>query len=125
MAINTDTLVQQSACIDRCIPDGMKLAVLIEIFANIAGMAINTDSLIQNAVCINRCIPKGDQLGVLIYLAYLIQAGGGGGGGGVNQQVFNKDYGGGTPTDIPTSGSGIARDTSNGAVWWYVNGAWQ
>lgn len=46
------------------------------------------------------------------------------GSGSFTTNVFASNYGGGTPTDTPASGIGIAFDTSNGTWWAYYTGAW-
>lgn len=75
MAQDTNTLIQGAACIDRCIPDGMKMAVLIFLFAQKAGVSIDPASLIKNAACVDKCIPDGMKLSVLIQLANQIANG--------------------------------------------------
>jgi len=45
---------------------------------------------------------------------------GGGGGGGA---VICGNYGG-QPTFTPTTGCGVAVDTSDGTIYWYYSGAW-
>jgi len=71
MPTATDTLMADARCIEICIPgEDMKLAVLISLFARIAGVSANTDSLIAGAGCIADCIPGADmKLAVLISLA--------------------------------------------------------
>ena len=49
---------------------------------------------------------------------------GGGGGGGVGaQQVFAGNYGGGTPTQVPTITGSIATDLDAPNRMWVWNGA--
>jgi hypothetical protein len=81
-APNTSTLASEAACISECVPAGQQLAVLIYLFAQIAGMSTNPSTLASEARCIDSCIPRGSQLAVLIYLAAQIAAGGGTGGSG-------------------------------------------
>lgn len=79
MSAQTDTYVQEAACINACIPRGDQLAVLIYLFAQIAGVTTDPNTLMQQAACINNCIPMGMQLPVLVYLASQITSGGGSG----------------------------------------------
>ena len=68
---NTDSLIANSLCIHRCIPDGMKMSVLIYQLATIAGLPTDKagiQSLIDNSVCIDKCIPDGLKWAVLIGL---------------------------------------------------------
>lgn len=70
-ANNTDSLIANSLCIHRCIPDGMKMSVLIYQLATIAGLPTDKagiQSLIDNSVCIDKCIPDGLKWAVLIGL---------------------------------------------------------
>ena len=46
-------------------------------------------------------------------------------GGGTPPQVFSGNYGGGTPTDVPTATAALAYDTGTGAIWQWVGSAWQ
>lgn len=78
------------------------------------------ETLVADAACINSCIPQGMQLAVLIYLANQVLA-----TGVANAAEIQADnYGGSDPTWTPTSGVGIAFDTSDGSQWNYYNGAW-
>jgi len=88
-AIDTTTLMNNARCIESCVPEGMQLAVLINLFAQIAGMSTDPNTLMQAARCMT-CIPEGDRMGVLIYLADQIAQGGGGGGGG-SQTPWTSD----------------------------------
>jgi Divergent InlB B-repeat domain len=66
----TDQLIDEAKCIERCVPPGMLLPVLVALFAKIVGMnTTDTNALIAQATCIDQCIPKGMQLPVLISLA--------------------------------------------------------
>ena len=45
--------------------------------------------------------------------------------GAVPQGIMTEgNYGGGTPTFTPITGSGIAVDLSNNRIWWFFNGQW-
>jgi hypothetical protein len=69
MACDTATLIQNARCIDSCIPDGLKPAVLIYLAAVAAGVdPTDTNALMRNARCIDSCIPDGAKLGVLVNL---------------------------------------------------------
>lgn len=54
----------------------------------------------------------------------LIAAYGASGGGGGGGSVTFGNYAGGQPNFTPTSGTGMAVDTSNNSIWVYTNGAW-
>ena len=128
---STDSLISQAKCIDQCIPRGMQMAVLIAVFAKLAGMSTtDTNALINLAKCVDQCIPPGMQLAVLNGLASQIASGGGG-----LAQIF---CGTGTPIDgsaNPNPGSPIATcaiwiqsDSApvanmTTAIW--INGSWQ
>jgi hypothetical protein len=45
-------------------------------------------------------------------------------GGGTGTGATFGNYGGGIPSFTPTGGTGLAVDTSNGAIWAYYNGGW-
>ena len=49
-------------------------------------------------------------------LLYAAQAGGGG--------IPSGNYAGVAPTFTPSSGTGLAIDSSTGRLWMYYNGAW-
>jgi len=66
-------------------------------------------------------ITEKQLLAIQVYLLCQIAAGGGGGG---DVQGFAGDYGGGTPTDVPTTAIAVAYDTSNGQPWAYYSGSW-
>lgn len=61
------------------------------------------------------------QMAVETYLDCQINSSGGGGGGAAN---YYANYGGGTPTPVPTSGVPIAVDSSTGATWVWSGAAW-
>ena len=127
----TDSLANQAKCIDQCIPKGMQMAVLIAVFAKLAGMSTtDTNALIAKATCIDQCIPPGMQISVLNGLANQILAGGGG-----LAQIF---CGTGTPIDgsaNPNPGTPLAScalwiqsdsvpvANMTTAIW--INGSWQ
>jgi hypothetical protein len=107
---STDSLVQSATCLNSCIPDGAKMAVLIYLFAKIAGVSTtNTDALVQAAACLNNCIPPGMQLAVLVYLATQIVSGGGGGGAGTTVVTVN-------PSTAATQGS-LQFNKTNNSLW--------
>ena len=72
MSASTDSLSNLSVCIDRCTPQGMKLAVLIVLAAQIAGVSTDPGVLQQNARCYLQCIPPRMKLSVLVSLAQQI-----------------------------------------------------
>ncbi len=114
MAQTTDpnALVGNARCL-ACIPDGMKLDVLIWIFTQLAAVTTDPNVLLANSACL-ACIPEGSKLDVLIWLATQISSTGGGGGGGVpalpDGQIFV-----GNPANVATpqtmSGEGTLTDT--------------
>lgn len=69
MAIDTNAVIASARCIDSCIPDGMKPAVLIYLLAVQAGVdPTDTNALIQNSRCLDSCIPDGAKASVILYL---------------------------------------------------------
>ena len=69
MPTEIPTLIAQSRCIDSCIPDGMKPAVLIYLLAVAAGIdPKDTNALIKAAHCIDSCIPEGAMASVIAKL---------------------------------------------------------
>jgi len=84
-------------------------------------MACDPQTLINNASCIACNIPNGMQLPVLIYLLCQIQSNGGSGAAG---GVTCGNYSGVTPNFTPSSGCGMAIDTSTRELWAYFSGAW-
>lgn len=69
MACDPQTLVSDAKCIECAVPEGMRLAVLISLAAQIAGVSANSQTLTTNAQCIECNIPPGLYLPVLIALA--------------------------------------------------------
>jgi hypothetical protein len=68
---DTDSLIANALCIQKCIPDGQKMAVLIYQLARIAGLPTDQagiQSLLDNSRCVNNCIPPGMQWAVLVGL---------------------------------------------------------
>lgn len=124
MPSTTDTLMDGAKCIEYCIPGAdMKLAVLISLFAQIAGVSANTDSLIAGATCIQQCIPGTDmKLAVLISLVSSITGGGSGGGGSTS--VVSR--GNGEPTAATPGFLYLQLDSvPAGIIWWKdANGNW-
>ena len=111
MAQTTDpnVLVGNARCL-ACIPDGMKLDVLIWIFAQLAAVTTDPNVLLANAACL-ACIPEGSKLDVLIWLATQLSGTGGGGTSVLpDGQVFV-----GNPANVATpqtlSGEGSLTDT--------------
>ena len=75
----------------------------------------------QNVACY-LSMPPGIQRVLELALLQLIANNIGSAGGGSG--VTNGNYAGGTPTFTPSSGAGLAVDTSTGNLWAYYNGAW-
>jgi hypothetical protein len=119
MSAQTDSYVQGATCINSCIPDGMKLSVLIYIFAQLAGVTTDPNTLIQASVCLNSCIPGDMKMAVLIYLASQITSSGGGGGA----TLVTVD-----PQGVRLGASGaLVYNTVDETLWINLNGAtlWQ
>lgn len=76
MALTTTELAEASKCIDLCIPDGQKLAVIIYLLAVQAGVSADPSTLVANAACIDNCIPDGFKPAVIIDLLNTIAANG-------------------------------------------------
>jgi hypothetical protein len=74
MATDNQSLVNQAACVDCAIPQGMQLSVLIVLFAQLAGVSLNPQALVNLANCVQCAIPAGMQMAVLIQLANQILA---------------------------------------------------
>jgi hypothetical protein len=113
-ALTTTELAAASECIDRCVPDGAKLSVIIYLLATIANVSADPTTLVANASCIDRCIPQGMKSAVIINLLNTIQASGGGVSCGV-----------GAPTVAPSGSCGWYVDTSNTATYYWDGAAWQ
>jgi predicted amino acid dehydrogenase len=62
------TLINAATCIDKCIPDGMKDAILIYVLATNAGVSTDPQSLIDGARQIDCCVPKGMRQAVIASL---------------------------------------------------------
>jgi hypothetical protein len=112
------TLTSEAACIDRCIPKGMAMAVQILLLQELAGNTMTPSELTAAAACYDRCIPKGQQPAVITYL--LDQINGGGGTG--SQEVFALP-GSTSPVAVPASGNGVAYN-QDGTVWVFSGGSW-
>lgn len=112
-------LMEDARCIDICIPDGMKLAVLIKVFAENAGMSADPATLMAESRCIANCIPAGMQLSVLVYLANQILENGGGGSGGAFTCSASD------PVDAPTGGCGLHLNSATRELFDWDGSAWQ
>lgn len=80
-------LLDDARCLEQCIPPGFQSAILISLFARVAGVSADPATLMADARCINACVPPGMQMAVLISLASQILAAGGGGSGGGSGQI--------------------------------------
>lgn len=69
MACDAQSLATDAACIQTCIPEGMRMAVLIYLAAQVAGVDPTAQSLVNSATCIQTCVPPGMRLAVLVSLA--------------------------------------------------------
>lgn len=117
MTTDPNTLLANAKCLDKCIPDGAKMGILIYIFAKYANMSTDPNTLLAGAKCLNNCIPDGAKMGVLIYIATQIA----GGGGGAPDYISTAGPPVGTPTALNLQN--IIVD-SNGRQWQYFQGAW-
>ena len=75
-SISTNQLIDQAKCIDTCIPDGMKLSVLIVLAAQAAGISTDPGTLINLATCVDCQISSGIRMSVIIALFNQILANG-------------------------------------------------
>jgi len=115
-ALTTTELAAASECIDRCIPDGMKLSIIIYLLSRLANVSADPTTLVANATCVDRCIPQGMKSGVIIDLLNTLTSTG--------SSVSGVTCGVGAPVAAPTTGCGFYVDTTPGAEALYVwNGA--
>ena len=56
------------SCVDKCIPDGMKLSIAICLVATLAGLSTDPASLLAGASCIDKCIPPGMRMAIVVDL---------------------------------------------------------
>lgn len=69
MATDTNVLMDQAKCLNSCIPDGMKPAIIIYLLARLANVnTADTKTLMANARCIDCEIPDGMKASVIVYL---------------------------------------------------------
>lgn len=70
MPISCDSsdLLNASRCIDTCVPDGAKDAVLIYILATMAGVSTDPADLINASRQIDCCVPKGMRQAIIAQL---------------------------------------------------------
>jgi hypothetical protein len=120
MAADTNVLINDAKCIAECVPGGdMKLAILISLFAKIAGVSADPNTLIAAANPIYCCVPGVDmKLAILISLVSQAVS------GGPNALV---SCGTGAPTSTPASGCAFYIQTDSvppGVVWQYYGGVW-
>lgn len=85
----------------------------------------SASELVEAAECF-ACLSKQQLQAVIAQLLCDINANGGGGGGGGAIQVFRGAYGGGTPTDTPTTSAALAYDTDPPySLWKWSGTAWE
>jgi hypothetical protein len=75
-----------------------------------------------NVACYTNLPPGLQNVLVLALLQLIAQNIGSGGGGGTGATFGN--YGGGQPSFTPSSGTGLAVDTSTNNFWDYYGGSW-
>jgi hypothetical protein len=114
--LDNQTLTTQATCVDCGVPQGMQLAILIVLFADLAKVSADPQSLVTAASCVQCAIPPGMQMSVLISLANQILAGGGGGGGGGATCLF---CGVGAPVAASTCSCALYVDTASGDFWYW------
>ena len=109
----------------QAIPQGMiwyaVLAALVDI-NNGDPVPTTAQGIIDEAQCLESCIPAGYvPYAILAQLANLT-----GGGGTGDVQGFSGAYGGGEPTETPTSSTAVAFDTDSdpAAISYWYGGAW-
>lgn len=128
MATVTDPapLIAAAYC-DWCkIPAGSIWYVILAALIDVGnGKTVSTDSqtLMDEARCLECNIPPGFVPYAILQATRGITTGGGGGGA---VQVFSGHYGGGTPTDVPTTSAALAYDLDPDFVIWHWSGiAWE
>jgi hypothetical protein len=113
------------ACYNNLSPGLQKLLklALLQIIANALAPNVPTDynSLLAQANV--SCYRQNDASLLELALLQIIAENGTGGGGGGSGAVFGN-YGGGQPNFTPSSGEGMAVDTSTNNLWDYYGGAW-
>jgi hypothetical protein len=76
MPTDTNSLIEDSKCIDQCVPRGMQQSVLIVLLAKIAGVSDDPNTLIEMAKCVDCQVPEGIKGSVILSLFYKIYAAG-------------------------------------------------
>lgn len=100
----------------------MKLVLLSNILTASNPMAAtDPQSLFEYGKCFACYGLSAYDIMELALLDQIAQAGGG--GGGSPSPVICGAYGG-QPTFTPSTGCGVAIDTSDGTIYWYYSGAW-
>lgn len=61
-------LIEASKCIDKCIPDGMKLAVIVYLLNELQDTPLTVDQLIDLSNPIKCCVPQGMMDAVMVGL---------------------------------------------------------
>lgn len=121
MACNIATLAEESTCFSG-FSDRQLLQVAVAIVCNIeegTPLACDVETLADEATCLSGA---SDRQLFQFLVSKLCDIGSGGGG---QAQVFSGNYGGGVPTDVPTTSSAIAYDLdAPGDVWYWDGAAW-
>ena len=82
-------------------------------------MSCDPQAIIDEANCLQCLIPDGMMFPALISVACAIAA------AQTGAQVFSGHYGGGAPTDVPTTASALAYDLDAPfQLWHYEGGVW-
>jgi hypothetical protein len=102
----------------------LKLALLQQIAAIVAPtVQTDTQSLVSAANVAGYSSAGFPGMAALLELALLQIIANNVGGGSSSAATFGN-YAGGQPTFTPSSGTGLAVDTSDGTMWEYYSGAW-
>jgi hypothetical protein len=106
----------------------LKLALLKQIAATVAPtVATDYQSLLSSTNVPGYAAASPASLAQVLELALLqiIAQNVSGGAAPGTSSVTYGNYSGGQPSFTPASGNGMAVDTSDGAIWVYVNGVWE
>jgi hypothetical protein len=129
MATDTQSLLASAnayASVSRVTGATLLKLALLQLIANNVAPSVNTDpqSLLSSANVSSYAASSPADIATLLELALLqIIAGGISGVSSGGAATFGN-YAGGQPNFTPTSGTGLAVDTSNGTLWEYYGGAW-
>lgn len=125
MAITcTPEALVNAACCFYDLPWDVRKAIRIInycAFLNGESMTCTPTALAYEARCFADCLSSAQLDAIETYLSCQIANAGGGEGSLV--QVFSGNYGGGTPTQTPTSPAAVAYDLDSPFNFWHWDGA--